>query len=219
MSDEAYPKEWGLADFPHPNPYFPPVPRTGKRSLPLPVVGKYMLIVGGLGFLTGILMLIVIGRQTINAAPILGGLSCALIGYVLLRLQTNNEIWNSGRIVPAIVIREGEGPGMEDAVLGIAGKAVGLGSVAAAAGGSARPSTLEYVSGGQIKHAYFTGYYGSGMILWIILYQGSHALPAWAPPPFDTEAPPPDVQAWLNDALENARLAAAPVTKAEQPPW
>jgi hypothetical protein len=184
-----------------------------------------MMILGGLALVTGVLMLVFIGRKPINAGPILGGILCGIIGYVLMRVQTGSEIWNSGRIVPAMVTREGEMAGMDDDALGIAGRAVGVGRLASTVGGSARPTTLQYIHGGQVKHAHTGTMYGTGNIVWIVLYQGAHTLPDCAPAPYDVDvSPPPEAQAWLKDALENTReqspASAPPASNmAEQPPW
>lgn len=218
-SPMSYDPSWPLTGFPQPNPFFPAPPRTGRKALPLPSIGKGLLVLGALCVAAGIMVRIADGKGVLVAVLVLAGLAMGVVSWVLIRAQTGSEVWNSGEIVPAIVTREAVLPDATDAALGAGGRMLGPGGggLAQAAFGSARPATLEYVKNGQACHASIATTLTAGSVVWIILYQGAHLTLDVAPPPYDF-LPLPEVGEWLKAALDHARGRTSARTT-EQPPW
>jgi hypothetical protein len=144
-------EDWPLHDFPHPNPYFPEVPRT-KIS--------HLLWIG--------LVLCIGGLPGTIAAVVAGHLEPALAGWIIvlgffasgfglysLVMYRRRVMWSRGEIVPAIIESGANGPPRQDAVMSflrLLAPPIAL-LVAIADRNIRTPDSayIKYVSNGQLK--------------------------------------------------------------------
>ena len=204
MGEEAFPSDWSLEDFPHPNPYFPRAPRNEG-------VWKWWAFVALLATFIGT---VATGFALPSERTHLF-LVCEFSGFISLSLALwlakgalAIRVWRNARIVPARVIREpeeGANPPLDVSPIGILAEAFftfiySPGEVSA---------KLEFVQDGKLKIVRMKPWGQDyrlleGDITWIVLHGPpgrAVSVDRVAPDEYFGLPVPTEVRRWLSAAL------------------